>query len=262
MLGIDFENTRAGMVEDLKQRAQDLMDKLGQGDIVGASDVIRGINEARDRSLYREVGKLTRGLHQAIVNFHIEPDEGRIDPATQSEMVNAQDRLGYVLSKTQAAADKTMDMVEAGIPLANSLADEAGKLKDDWLRLSRREMNPAEFRELYKRMDDFLGSAQSQAKTLSDHFNGILIAQDYQDLTGQVIKKVMSLVKEVEDNLVHLMRIAGTVDELTGLVQAPHLKDSEVDAIAAEGPVVNADQRSDVVTGQDDVDDLLSSLGF
>lgn len=262
MLGIDLEQTRVEMLEDLKLRAEQLMEKLGQGDMVGASDVIRGINEARDRSLYREVGKLTRGLHQAIVNFQIEADADRLDATTQSEMANAQDRLGYVLSKTQAAADKTMDMVEAGIPLASGLADDAGRLKADWERLSRREMNPAEFRELYKRIDDFLGSTQSQARTLSDQFNNILIAQDYQDLTGQVIKKVMSLVKEVEDNLVHLMRIAGTVEELTGLVQAPTKQDAENNSIAAEGPVVNADKRSDVVKGQDDVDDLLSSLGF
>lgn len=262
MLGIDLEGARAEMLDDLKRRAEDLMEKLGRGDMVGASDVIRGINEARDRSLYREVGKLTRGLHQAIVNFNIEGAPGALPESERSEMANAQDRLDYVLNKTQEAADRTMDLVEAGIPLAGSLADQAATLKQEWGRLIRREMNPAEFRELYKRIDEFLESTQGQARTLSEHFNGILIAQDYQDLTGQVIKKVMALVQEVESNLVHLMRIAGTVDELTGMVHAQAASDAGEPDVAPEGPVVNADQRQDVVKGQDDVDDLLSSLGF
>lgn len=262
MLGIDLEASRAEMLDDLKKRAESLLSSLSAGDFSAAATAIQDINEARDRSLYREVGKLTRGLHRAIRDFNIDMEGAGIPDDTKSEMANAQDRLGYVLAKTQAAADKTMDMVEAGIPLAHQLGEEATLLKADWERLIRREMNPDEFRVLYRRVDEFLGRTQQSATTFGDHFNSILMAQDYQDLTGQVIKKVIALVEEVELNLVSLMRIAGTVEELTGIVAADVPIAPVGPDVGAEGPVVNNEQRADVVKGQDDVDDLLSSLGF
>ena len=74
----------------------------------------------------------------------------------------------------------------------------------------------------------------------------------------------MSLVEEVEVKLVELMRVAGQVEELTGIVRNvdPAQRDDTQPDAAAEGPQVNAEERDDVVSGQDDVDDLLSSLGF
>jgi chemotaxis protein CheZ len=97
---------------------------------------------------------------------------------------------------------------------------------------------------------------------LSEKFNSILMAQGFQDLTGQVIKKVIALVQEVEERLVDLVRVASQVEELTGLVKAVEQQPSEVNKIEAEGPQIKPEMRTDVVKGQDDVDDLLSSLGF
>lgn len=257
------------MWEELKDRARRLVDNLEVRDFPNASAMIQQLNDTRDRSIYIEVGKLTRGLHDAIVNFDI--DAGRVAGGGDggeavSKMANAQDRLDYVINLTRRSADKTMDMVEEGIPIVSSQAEEAQQLRDEWAKLIRREMEPGEFRELYHRIDGFLGKTVDNSRRLSEELNTILLAQDFQDLTGQVIRKVIALVQEVEDRLVELMRVAGQVEELTGIVGGlePKLnkaKDASLDA-SPEGPQVKADQRDDVVSGQDDVDDLLSSLGF
>lgn len=269
MSGTDQENMPDQVWDELKNRALALIEKLEAGDSSGIHTAIEDLNAARDRNIYVEVGKLTRGLHDAIVNFDIDTTspvaEGQKAGEHTSQMTNAQDRLDYVLSLTQTSADKTMDMVEEGIPIAGEIYDRAQALKVDWGRLQRREMEPDEFRDLYRRMDEFLEFSGDSSTLLSEKLNTILLAQDFQDLTGQVIKKVISLVQEVEVRLVELMRVAGEVEELTGIVRGGEepsvpVKKS-VPATEAEGPQINTDS-PDVVTGQDDVDDLLSSLGF
>jgi chemotaxis protein CheZ len=252
----------------LKDRARLLVDSLEQGDFNKASSLISDLNETRDSTIYLEVGKLTRGLHDAIRNFDIDTSAAGENEASDhhaSQMANAQDRLDYVINLTQKSADKTMDMVEEGIPLAAELGQVAQTLKSDWERLRRREMNADEFRTLYHNVDQHLLTAVNSSTALGEKFNEILLAQDFQDLTGQVIKKVISLVQEVEDRLVELMRVAGQVEELSGIIQGNEKAEEKprdgLDS-EAEGPQINAEKREDVVSGQDDVDDLLSSLGF
>ena len=263
MLNIDGASGSSELFGELRDSAEQLVKKLEAGDFSGASSVIEKIKAERDKGIYKEVGRLTRGLHDAIVNFHIDTEAYGIQSDTDSDMANARDRLDYVINMTQEAADKTMDMVEEGIPMATNLSQEAAILRQDWGRLVRREMEPCEFRELYKRIDVFLEQTHHRADSLNEKFNNILLAQGYQDLTGQVIKKVMTLVQEVEERLVDLVRVAGQVEEITGIVRsADTIKDSNIKNNAAEGPQINAKEREGVVSGQDDVDDLLSSLGF
>ena len=261
MLGLDNQATRDAMLSELTEKAKDLVERLEQGDIEGATDALKQVDEARGRNLYLQVGQLTRGLHSAIRNFQI--DTSQVGDANESEMANATDRLSYVISLTQKSADRTMDMVEEGVPLATSLGEEAGTLRAEWSRLINREMEADEFRQLCQRMDKFLVDTEANSQDLTEKFNNILLAQDFQDLTGQVIKKVMELVRDVEGNLVDLMRVAGQVEELTGIVNHKETNEAvEHDPTCPEGPQINAEKRQDVVSSQDDVDDLLSSLGF
>ena len=83
-------------------------------------------------------------------------------------------------------------------------------------------------------------------------------------MTGQVLKRVIGLITDVEERLVSLVRIAGQVEEVVGIEEeaAANSQEAEGPDIKGEGPQINADKRADVVSGQDDVDDLLSSLGF
>ncbi len=251
-------STEEGVVE-LQACAKALVEKLSADSLENfqeASAMIVDMIEARDRTLFNKVGRLTRGLHDAIVNFHI---DGHIDEEAEG-IHDATDRLNYVINLTQQAADRTMDMVEASAPIAMNLGQEANSLRDDWLRLRRREMSKDEFSDLYKRMDIFLNQMCEGTEALNANMQTIVLEQGFQDLTGQVIKKVIGLVKDVEADLVDLVRIAGQVEEMTGVERSAD--DSERKSEELEGPQIHADKRDDVVSGQDDVDDLLSSLGF
>ena len=243
----------------LREKANRLKALLDDGDVTSAFAVISELNEARDRTLYQEVGHLTRTLHESIRNFHIDSvDPNNKDDASKIE--DASDRLAYVVDMTNKAANKTLDLVEDTMPLTLKINKEATQFKSDWTRLQRKEMKPKEFRELSDRMDVFLGELSKNSDKVHKNLSEILLAQDFQDLTGQVINRVTTLVKDVEENLVALVRMAGKVDEITGTI---HDDVGQVTSgIEGEGPQIKAGQREDVVSGQDDVDDLLSSLGF
>lgn len=247
--------------EVLKEQTSRLKTLVDGGDISAALDVIAQINQTRDKTLFVEIGRLTRSLYESMRNFQV--DCG--DPESREELSkieDASDRLAYVVDMTGKAANKTLDLVEETMPFASEMKTEANQLKAEWARLRRKEMTPEEFRGLASRLDGFLEKLSSDSEKVYDNLSSILLAQDFQDLTGQVINRVTGLVKEVEDNLVNLVRMAGKVDQITGTVHDLSVADIDEDRIKGEGPQMNTDKRDDVVSGQDDVDDLLSSLGF
>src|SRR5690606_1529139 len=197
---MEQKNTSLGEFEStLKKHAQELVESLEHGRFGDAVQLIHELNQTRDRGLYQEVGKLTRELHSAIVNFQIDPHMPQAEEVSQ--ITDATERLGYVVKLTEAAANRTMDLVENSTPLVNSLSDEAQALSTDWGRFMRREVGAEEFRELARRVDGFLTRSSEDNRVVSSNLNDILLAQDYQDLTGQVIKRVTQLVTEVESNL-------------------------------------------------------------
>jgi len=253
----DFEST-------LKKHAQELVSSLEKGRFGDAVQLIHQLNQTRDLGLYQEVGKLTRELHSASVSFQIDPHMPQAEEVSQ--ITDATERLSYVVKLTEGAANRTMDLVEASTPVLNDLSAEAASLSGDWQRFMRREVEAPEFRELVKRVDSFLTHSAEGNRKVAGHLNDILLAQDYQDLTGQVIKRVTALVTEVESNLLKLVLMASQVDRFAGIEhdhdQLRAEKDQEKHPTRGEGPQIHADKREDVVSGQDDVDDLLSSLGF
>jgi chemotaxis protein CheZ len=124
-----------------------------------------------------------------------------------------------------------------------------------WDKLMRRDIELGEFKSLCHDVQQFMSNSEHDSNRLRELLNQILMAQDFQDLTGQMIRRVIELVREVESNLVSMLTVFGehTTESL------PAVKDNKIEA---EGPIMNAELREDVVTGQDEVDDLLSSLGF
>ncbi len=261
----DLSNTaNQEFISELQDCAKLLIEKLQGDNFEDASQLIQNMNETRNRHIFLTVGRLTRGLHSAIVNFHVDADLEAEPPVVEgSEIQDATDRLSYVIDLTQKAADKTMDMVEASAPIALNLGQEASQLHEEWGRLKRREMNADEFRELYRRMDDFLLQTGNGTQQLNKNLQDIILEQGFQDLTGQVLKRVIGLIGDVERDLVNLVRIAGQVEEVTGLGDdADKIIEDAKSGAAAEGPQIHAEEREDVVSGQDEVDDLLSSLGF
>jgi len=261
-------NLNDGFISELKDCAKLLTEKLQNNQFEEASELIQVITHSRDQHIFKSVGKLTRGLHNAIVNFHVDVDLSNEPPKVEnSDIHDASDRLNYVINLTQKAADKTMDMVDQSVPIAMNLGQEASTLRDEWARLKRREMTPNEFRELYERIDGFLGQMVVGTTQLNESFQNIVLEQGFQDLTGQVLKKVIGLIKDVERDLVELVRMAGQVEEITGLGNDKDVIEHDKEIFAkrktlADGPQMHVEERKDVAANQDEVDDLLSSLGF
>src|SRR5690625_4761459 len=110
-----------------------------------------------------------------------------------------------------------MGEVGVGTSLRNDKGQEADALRTEWARLKTRDMTAEEFRVLYARMDQFLEKMVSGAGVLSKNLQEIILEQGFQDLTGQVLKRVIGLISDVEQDLVSLVRIAGQVEEITGL---------------------------------------------
>ncbi len=238
--------------DDNIARVRDLLACMENKDEEGAREVVDDLTSIRESALYQEMGKLTRELHDAISAFGM---DDRIADIAEHDIPDARERLNYVIQKTDEAANRTLEAVEESFPLCEEIENRAAELHEQWQRFTNRELSADEFRTLSKQLGDYLGSQGEKTGILKSNLNNVLMAQDFQDLTGQIIKKVIKLVEEVEDNLVELIKLAGLPEH-----------EEQTQKQASEklaGPVVpGVDDTGDSVSGQDEVDDLLSSLGF
>ena len=243
------------------EQARQLVVYLENGEQDKADQLIIDAASKEQSELFAEVGKLTRQLHDALKNFELDT---RLADLTTDAIPDAKQRLNYVMEMTENAANKTMDAVEASLPIAQELADDISDIKPTWDRLMNREIELGEFKTLCHSLDKFMNSSQTKTDELQGLMTNVLMAQDFQDLTGQVIRRVIELVREVEDSLIHLLTAFGSQDESETKIIAPAIEKPPAENTLAgpEGPIIDKESRDDVVSGQDDVDDLLSSLGF
>jgi chemotaxis protein CheZ len=239
--------------EDKLELARSLVDHLESGDNEGAVSVIAELAGFRDSLLFQEVGRLTRELHDSINSFVM---DAQLASIAEKDMPNAAERLRYVIATTEQAANTTLGAVEESLPLADSLRNDAQHLSDQWAKFNSRQLTVDDFRALSTELSGFLDATQANTVELHDKLSEVLLAQGYQDITGQIIRKVIDLVNDVEVKLVELVRLSGK--RATG-AQADSAAGS---GTQAQGPAVPGVDKGDIVNGQDDVDDLLSSLGF
>jgi chemotaxis protein CheZ len=193
------------------------------------------------------IGHLTRTLHDALRELGYD----RLLEKTVSEMPNARDRLTYVATLTEQAATRALNAIEAAQPIQDKLEKESAQLSGEWKKLFDRQLSVDEFKTLVDTTRAYLDDVPKQTRVTNGHLLEIMMAQDFQDLTGQVIKKITELAQNMEQQLVNLL-----VD------MVPAEKRSEIDTGLLNGPVINPATSGDVVTSQDQVDDLLGSLGF
>jgi chemotaxis protein CheZ len=239
------------LTEDNIARVKDLLATLEKGDEAGANEVIDDLAKIRELDIYKEMGKLTRELHDAITAFGM--DE-QLSVLAESEIPDARQRLHHVIDMTDQAAHRTLTAVEESLPICEQLESRSNILHGDWKRFTQRDMDINEFKELAKKLDSFFDVNTNDASKLRESLNNVLMAQDFQDLTSQIIKKVIKLVEDVESNLVEIIKLTGGAESNT------EVKEKE-EKLA--GPVVpGVNDGADTLSGQDDVDDLLSSLGF
>lgn len=240
--------------ERLKEKAEKLLEAIESCDDAAIESAYADLTRERESELFKEVGRLTRELHDALSNFKL---DSRFAELAAQDIPDAKDRLQYVIEMTDSAANKTMDAVEEVMALSGSIGERARELFGAWRKVAEKRQAPGEFRNFFFELGPFLEGLSKDTEHLNELMTNVLLAQDFQDLTGQVIKRVIKLVQDVEDNLVETIRMFGQMEEYKEAKNK-----GEKSSIEAEGPVVDADKRDDVVTSQDDVDDLLSSLGF
>lgn len=200
-----------------------------------------------DADVYNSLGQLTRKLHDTLKQLGY--DQSLKDAA--DAMPDTRDRLAYIAEKTEAAANRALNAVDAAKPVLEGIGEEAGQMHRRWEAVFAGQTGVEDFKALAGDTRDFLAALPGRTASADTQLTEIMMAQDFQDLTGQVIKKVSSLVLELEEQLVGLL-----------LASTPPDRRSHLGDTLLNGPVVKADGRSDVVTSQEQVDDLLASLGF
>ena len=242
--------------DDFIERVRELSQHVENGNTTEADRVLDQISSLRESSLFQELGKLTREFHNALNSFRL---DSRIANFTEKDFPDARERLRHVVDMTAKSADRSLTAAEESMPICDSVESEATELKGQWERFVNRDMSADEFRTLSSRITDFLDNAGGSAAALRTNLNEVMMAQDFQDLTGQIIERVITLVDDMEGSLVDLIRLSGQ-----NLVEQGETEKKEGDVLKGVGPVVPGvdDMAENVVSGQDEVDDLLSSLGF
>ena len=190
--------------------------------------------------VFHQLGLITRQLHDTLMALGVMP---KLQQAADG-LPDARSRLNYIAKKTSDAADKVLNSVDQAKAEHASIAAET------------RRMAAAIVKDPVKAVAsgsvmNFVGDVEAATARIDQHLTDIMLAQDFHDLTGQVVAKVVSLAAELEDSLVKL------------LVQAaPPEQAQKVESALLAGPVVNPEGRTDIVKNQTEVDDLLASLGF
>lgn len=197
---------------------------------------------------YSQIGHLTRKLHDTMHELGYDKS---LEQAVDQTIPDARDRLAYIATLTEKAADRVLNATDVAKPLQDSIENGSAKLSGQWDRLFKNELSIDDFKQLVGETRSFLDTTTKNAKTTNDQLLEIMMAQDFQDLTGQVIKKIIAMAQEMETQLLALL-IESTSPE----------KRAEMNSGLLNGPVINAEGRNDIVTNQEQVDDLLESLGF
>jgi len=210
-------------------RARELVDALERGDDGAAEGLLHSLHDARSTRLLKSVGELTREVHAAFGGV---VSDARLYELSRHAMPDARERLAYVVEKSEEAAHRTLGAVETLAPIAEKLLRGA---PDDPRALA-----------------EFAGEARLAGERLKLGLTEILMAQEYQDLTGQVIRRTIDIVSQVEQKLVSLLVAERDEPPADGPCAAR--------AEGPQGPAIRA--AADVLSRQHDVDDLLAELGL
>ena len=190
--------------------------------------------------VFQQLGSITRLLHDTMQQLGVMP---KLQVATEG-LPDARSRLSYIANKTAAAAEKVLNSVD------QAKADHA-HISEATRRMAEAIVADPVRAVASGAVMNFVQDVEQATTRIDGHLTDIMMAQDFHDLTGQVVAKVVTLAGDLEDSLVKLL-----------VSVVPPDKREHVDSTILNGPVVDPAGRSDVVANQGEVDDLLASLGF
>ena len=190
--------------------------------------------------VFQQLGLITRQLHDTLTQLGVMP---KLQQAADG-LPDARSRLSYIAQKTGDAANKVLNLVDQAKAEHHRISSETRRIAASIVADPVKAVASGA-------VMNFVGDVESSTERIDQALTDIMMAQDFHDLTGQVVAKVVGLASELEDSLVKLLVKA-----------APPEQAHKVDPSVLNGPVVNPEGRADVVADQSEVDDLLASLGF
>lgn len=222
--------------------------KSAEFEVIEVAAVSEPEDKAASNLVYDRVGKLVRQMHDALKELGYD----KMLEGTLHSIPDAKERLSYISNLTEQAASRVLNATDVVGPLQDAMDADVQTLGKDWGRLMDGQMGVEEFKMLAQRTQFFFtDSAPARITATQGQMMEIMMAQDFQDLTGQVIRKVVAMAQELETGMLQVL-----------LEVIPETIKKEEASSLLNGPVVNAEGRSDVVASQQQVDDLLGSLGF
>lgn len=233
MEGEGVENMRATLEE-----VQKILEGFGEGDLTAVEQSIDRLNVIADKRLFNEVGKVTRNLHTSLKDFQSTIDPG-VKKIVQEGIPEATDQLAQIVEATERSANRTIEMVEAGHSAEAELKKKCAAFRTSHDKFKKGDGDDA----FLDSTEEFIASCEGHIVSTTECFTEILVAQSFQDLTGQAIKKVIPVVREVENQLLHLIK--------TFSIDLPDEKAGEKYATESSTKV-----------DQGDVDDMLAGFGF
>lgn len=219
--------------------------KNGNEEKPSAAATSKSAAGAAGDGVFNEIGHLTRALHDSLRELGYDKNLQK----AASAIPDARDRLNYIATMTQAAAERVLNATEAAQPVVDKIEAGAKNLAGEWQKLFDNKLDVNQFKQLAAQTHAYLLDVPKQTRQTSANLTEIMMAQDFQDLTGQVIKKIIDVTQNMEQQLLALL-----------VHHAPPTLN--LDPSLLNGPVINSAGRTDVVTSQTQVDDLLESLGF
>jgi chemotaxis protein CheZ len=194
------------------------------------------------------IGHMTRALHENLRGLGLD----KMIERAASDIPDARGRLDYVARLSEEAAKRVLDATDAANPLQDGIGKSSSELSGAWKDLLATSADvPAEWRALAERTVAGMDATRESTEATKGHLMEIMMAQDFQDLTGQVIKRITGIAQNLEQQLVQML-----VDF------APAEVRREIDNGLMNGPQINPEGNSEAVADQGQVDDLLDSLGF
>jgi chemotaxis protein CheZ len=199
-----------------------------------------------DKMLAR-VGHITRTLHDSLRELGFD----KVLEKATVDIPDVRERLNYVAKMTEQAAQRVLNATDNAIPLQERIDAGADEILSGWQTTLNAPFSEANYRDMATLTMQCLSDMRKDTSATKQQLMDIMMAQDFQDLTGQVIRKVTDLAHGLEQQLVQLL-----------IDYSPAELRRETNSTLLNGPQINPENNSEVVADQGQVDDLLDSLGF
>jgi chemotaxis protein CheZ len=207
--------------------------------------------EEHEKGMYERLGGIVRLLHDSLRELGYD----KALTEASSQIVDAQDRLEYVASLTEQAANKVLNTLDDGMPAQDLLSKQAKDMENRWDDLFSGKLSIEQFKALAGDSKQFAQLVSEATEAEKARLLEIMMAQDFQDITGQLIKKVVIITKTVENDLTQLLKDSAPPDVKEKLAQKQAAQEQPQ-------PLMSGPSVPSAALDQDSVDDLLADLGF